>query len=292
MEKTKCNLCGGDKFKTFFKTEGGEKGIAFFPSSDVIGNDLIVECTNCGLAFVNPLPDEKKILEEYANFKDERFASQAEGREITFERNLRDIEKYKKKGKLLDIGTASGSFIYMAKKRGWDVEGIELNKYLIKWAKENYKLNIKQGTLFQHKFSNKFDVITLWDVLEHVADPTKTLKKCYELLKDEGVFVVNYPDYKSRVATLLGKKWPFYLSVHLYYFDKKTIQKILDKSGFKVLKIKPHIQYLELGYIFFRAKRYMPLPCSIALNIIKFLNLENKKVPYWIGQTLVIAKKK
>ena len=292
MDKTKCNLCGGENFKTFFKTEGGEEGVAFFPSSDVIGNDLIVKCVDCGLAFVNPLPNEKKILEEYSNFKDERFASQAEGREITFEKNLKDIGKYKKNGKLLDIGTASGSFLYIAKKRGWDVEGIELNKYLIKWAKKNYKLDIKQGTLFQNKFSHKFDVITLWDVLEHVSNPTETLKKCNELLKEDGIFIVNYPDYKSRVAKFLGKKWPFYLSVHIYYFEQKTIKKLLDKCGFKVLKIKPHIQYLDLGYIFFRAKRYMPLPCSIALALTKFLNLQNKKVPYWIGQTLVIAKKK
>ena len=286
-----CNLCNGNSFETFLQTSGNEKGIAFFPSSDIIGNNNLVKCNDCGLVFVNPLPDEKEVLEEYTNFKDERFASQAEGREITFEKNLKDIEKYKKNGKLLDIGTASGSFIYMAKKRGWDVEGIELNKYLIKWAKENYKLDIKQGTLFQNKFSNKFDVITLWDVLEHVTNPTKTLERCNELLKDDGIFVVNYPDYKSWIAFLLGEKWAFYLSVHLYYFDKETIEKILNKCGFEVLKIKPHIQYLELGYIFLRAKRYMPFLSSILLVTTRFLNLQNKKFPYWLGQTLVVCKK-
>lgn len=291
MGETKCNLCGGSNFKLFLKTSGGEKGTAFFPSSDVIGDDTIVKCANCGLVFVNPLPNETKLLDEYSNFEDERFASQAKGREITFEKNLKDIEKYKKKGKLLDIGTANGSFLYMAKKKGWEVEGVELNKYLIKWAKENYNLNIKQGTIFQNKFSEKFDVITLWDVLEHVSDPTKTLEKCNDLLKDNGIFVVNYPDYNTSISSALGKKWPFYLSVHLYYFNKKTIEKLLNKCGFKVLKIKPHIQYLDLGYIFFRAKRYVGILATIPLTIIKMLNLQDKKMPYWIGQTLVIAKK-
>ncbi|MDO8623505.1 MAG: class I SAM-dependent methyltransferase [archaeon] len=292
MQKSECNLCGNTEFRKLFKTQGNEQGVGFFPSSDVIGNDLIVKCPRCGLVFVNPLPDEKNMIEEYSNFKDERFASQSKGREITFARNLKDIEKFKKRGSLLDVGTANGSFLYTARKNGWDVDGVELNKYLINWAKENYQLNIKQGTIFQNKFQKKFDVVTLWDVLEHVSDPTKTLAKCNELMKDDGILIVNYPDYRSRVATLLGKKWPFYLRVHLYYFDRKTIVKMLDKCGFKVLKIKPHIQYLDLGYIFFRAKRYIGMPASIAISIINFLGLKNKKVPYNIGQTLVIAKKK
>lgn len=292
MEGFKCNLCGHDRPKVLFKTSGDEEGVAFFPSSDIIGNDLLVKCSRCGLVVVHPLPEEQKVLEEYANYEDERFASQAKGREITFNKNLVEIERYKKSGKILDIGTANGPFLYIAKKRGWDVEGVELNKYLIKWAKENYDLDIKQGTIFSNKFKEKFDVVTLWDVLEHVSDPKKVLQKCYSLLKEDGVFVVNYPDYRSYIARALGKKWPFYLSVHLYYFDRKTIKMSLSSAGFKVVKIKPHIQYLDLGYVFFRAKRYVGLPAAIAERIITTLGLYKKKVPYWIGQTLVVARKK
>ncbi|MDP1729075.1 MAG: hypothetical protein Q8L27_02645, partial [archaeon] len=141
MVQSKCNLCGGTEFKTFFKTKGKEEGTKFFASSDVIGNDLLVLCKKCNLVFVEPMPDEKKMIEEYSNFKDERFASQAKGREITFNKNLIEIEKYTKKGRILDIGAANGPFLFMARKRGWEVEGIEPNKYLVNWAKKNYNLD-------------------------------------------------------------------------------------------------------------------------------------------------------
>ncbi len=292
MARTRCNLCGGTDFKLFFKTEGEEKGTKFFPSSDVIGNESLVRCKNCNLVFVNPMPDEKKMIAEYSDFKDDRFASQAKGREITFSKNMTEIEKYAKKGRILDIGSANGSFLFVAKNRGWRVEGVELNKYLIKWAKENYNLDLKQGTIFENSFKNNFNVVTLWDVLEHVSDPSATLKRCHELLDKNGVLVVNYPDYKSIISKILAKKWPFYLSVHLYYFDRQTIAKMLEKNGFKIIKIKPHIQYLDLGYILFRAKKYLGSILSIPQMIVSSMGLNDKKIPYWIGQTLVIARKK
>ncbi|MBT7237867.1 class I SAM-dependent methyltransferase [Candidatus Woesearchaeota archaeon] len=291
MANFSCDLCGSINFKELFRTSENEKGPAFFPSSDVIGNDLIVQCKECKLSTVHPLPDEKKIIEEYSEYVDERFANQAKGREITSNRNLEYIEKFKERGEILDIGTANAPFLHIAKKRGWTVTGIELNKYLIKWAKENYNLDIKQGTIFENTFNKKFDVITLWDVLEHVSSPSKTLEKCNLLLKQDGLFVINYPDYQSWIAKMLGKKWPFYLSVHIYYFDRRTIKKILNKAGFKVIKIRPHIQHLDLGYILFRARRYIGILASIPFSIVKFLKLENKKIPYWIGQTLVVATK-
>ncbi|MFQ5531638.1 MAG: class I SAM-dependent methyltransferase [Candidatus Nanoarchaeia archaeon] len=291
MSELKCNLCGYDKFKTFFKTSGDEEGVSFFPSSDVVGNDTLIKCKRCNLCFVHPILDENEILKEYAEYEDERFASQSKGRLITFGKNLKDIEGFTNPGRILDIGTANASFLYAAKKRGWKVEGVELNKYLIRWAKENYGLDIKQGTIFQHKFKEKFDVVSAWDVLEHVTDPMKYLNKFKELIKEDGFLVINYPDYKSYVSRLLGKKWPFYLSVHLFYFDRNTITKYLNTLGFKILQIKPHVQYLDLGYVFFRARKYVGLPAIIMEKIIKVVGLHKKQVPYWIGQTLIIAKK-
>ncbi|MDP1729067.1 MAG: methyltransferase domain-containing protein, partial [archaeon] len=132
----------------------------------------------------------------------------------------------------------------------------------------------------------------LWDVLEHVSNPTKTLKRCHELLKKDGFLIVNYPDYNSWVSKLLGQKWPFYLSVHLYYFNQQTIAQILNKNGFEIIRIKPHFQSLDLGYILFRAKKYLGSILTPAQVLVRSIGLNNQKIPYWIGQTLVIARKK
>ncbi len=96
------------------------------------------------------------------------------GREITFGRCLDMIERVWKRapGRLLDIGTGGGSFPYIASKRGWKAEGCEPNRWLCEWALENYGLPIRPGTVFDQKYPAKsYDVVTLWDVLEHTPDP-------------------------------------------------------------------------------------------------------------------------
>jgi ubiquinone/menaquinone biosynthesis C-methylase UbiE len=219
--------------------------------------------------------------------------SQAKGREITFEKSMMLIEKYiKTKGKLLDVGTAGGSFLAVAKRNGWQVNGIEPNKWLCKWCKKHYGITIKQGTLEKNLFEkNSFDLVTLWDVLEHVSNPTDTLKRVNKLLKKNGALVVNYPDIDSAIAKLMRRKWFFILTVHLYYFTPKTIKKLLEKCGFKVVFLKKHWQTLSLGYLADRLKPYSRIGHKIATKTIKALRIDKMQIKYWLGQTFVIAKK-
>ena len=81
------------------------------------------------------------------------------------------------------------------------------------------------------------------------------------------------------------------LSVHLYYFTPKTIKKMLNKTGFKTLVTKPHWQNLEIGYLVKRSKAYSNLAHNIGKFFIGLTGTEHMKVWYWVGQTLVIAKK-
>ena len=114
------------------------------------------------------------MLEGYAGGSDEQFVSQAAGREITFNKCLDLIERAWKRapGRLLDIGTGGGSFPYIASKRGWQADGCEPNRWLCEWAFKNYGLAIRPGTVFEQRYpSESYDVVTLWDVLEHTPDP-------------------------------------------------------------------------------------------------------------------------
>lgn len=298
MEYVKCNLCGSSEYEIIHKGLKDEKvdlTKKYASSSNIIGNEQIVKCKNCGLKYVNPRLTEKEIVSGYSEGSDELFISQAKGRELTFKKSLKLIEKYSPKGKVLDIGTAGGSFLKVAKENGWQVEGIEPNKWLCDWAFKNYGIKIKQGILFdkKNKFSdNEFDVITLWDVLEHVTDPKKTLQECNRIMKQNGLLVVNYPDIGSPVSKAMGKRWIFLLSVHLFYFDKKTIKKILNKTGFDVIKIKKHFQRLSLGYLVYRMQAYNKFLYKIGDKIVNLLHMNNLLIPYWLGQTLVLARKR
>ena len=168
--------------------------------------------------------------------------------------------------------------------------GCELNQWLAEWGSKHYNITIHPATLFDMKLNeNSFDVVTLWDVLEHTSDPKAVLTECYRILKPDGLLVVNYPDIGSLVAKLMGRKWVFLLSVHLYYFTIKTMQKILEQTGFEIVKQKKHWQTLEMGYIFSRMKAYISSLANLGSKVVKAIGMQDTQIPYWMGQTLVIA---
>ncbi len=301
MEPVACNICESRRSKTIFKPKYGkirkEQDLIdkFRSSGDETLIDRVVKCKKCGLMYINPRIKPELIFAGYSEGEDLNFVSQAKGRELTFARSLKLIHKFRKgkKGRILDIGTAGGSFLHVARKKGWDVYGCEPNKWLCKWGKEHYGIDIKPGDVFQQNYPDAyFDVVTLWDVLEHTPDPKKALKECRRIMKPGGLLVVNYPDCGSWLARLMGRKWIFYLSVHLYYFTPKTIRKILARSGFKTIKIKPHIQTLGFGYLMWRMKEYSKLLHKLGHGFAKATGTTKMQIPYWLGQTLVIAKRK
>jgi 2-polyprenyl-3-methyl-5-hydroxy-6-metoxy-1,4-benzoquinol methylase len=299
FENIKCNLCGSDDYKIIYPARYGdikpqELVDKFRSSGDELLIDRLVKCRRCGLIYINPRIKQEMVLKSYSEGTDENFISQAKYRENTFFKALKYIEKFthKKKGRVYDIGTAGGSFLAAAKKRGWEVHGSEPNKWLCEWCKKNYGIKIFPGDIFAHHFSSEyFDLVTLWDVLEHVGNPTKNLKEINRILKPNGLLVVNYPDIGSWLSRLMAKKWIFLLSVHLFYFNRRTIKKMLNKEGFKIIKIKPHFQTLSLGYLMFRMKTYSNLLHKIGMPVIKIIGIGNLQIPYWLGQTLVIARK-
>lgn len=298
FKKVDCNLCGQDNYDVIYSARPDlEKDFdlkrKFRSSADEMLIDQLVKCRRCGLIYINPRLKDSEILKGYSDAYDPLFVSQVKAREKTFTDKLKLIEKfYPKKGKILDIGTASASFLYSAKNRGWQVFGCEPSKWMVNWAKENYNIKVDQGDVFKQKYKkNSFDVITLWDVIEHTTDPSKVIEKCSDLLKDDGLFIVNYPDIGSFVSRLMGRKWLFLTSVHLYYFTPKTIRKMLSKKDFDVVLIRPHMQKLQIGYIMFRVSSYSKLLSKIGVKTLKFLKMQDLEIPYWFGQTFIIARK-
>jgi len=298
FEKVVCNLCGSDNYDIIYESTRYKREAfnlyEFRSSGDEILMDQLVKCNNCSLSYVSPRIDSDIMLKGYRESIDKTFVSQTKGREITSEKSMKRIQSIwnKKPGKLLDVGTANGSFLKIAKEIGWEVYGCEPNKWMCKWCKENYDIDLDEGTLIEGKYStNSFNVISLWDVIEHTPDPKRVLEECYRIMHHDGLLVANFPDFGSWIAKLMRGKWVFLLTVHYYYFTKKTLSKLMLNSGFKVLLIKPHFQTLELDYILYRSIKYIGIFAKIFRKVVSLIGLNKLNVPYWVGQSLIIAKK-
>lgn len=298
FEHVPCTLCGADDFDVLLparedRKNGGDPAHTFRASSDELLRDQLVRCQSCGLQYVTPRLRAELILDAYRSGEDAAYVSQVRARERTFAASLKTIERYVgKKGRLLDIGTAAGAFVAAARARGWDAEGCEPNEWLAEWGRRHYGVPVHQGSVFDQQYEpGTFDVITLWDVIEHTPDPRAVLEQCRLLLKPEGLLVVNFPDIGSWVARVMGRRWLFLSSVHLYYFDRSTMGHALAATGFDVRLARPHVQWLELDYILGRGRVLSEKLAGTARRVAGALKLHTAHVPYWFGQTFIVAKR-
>jgi SAM-dependent methyltransferase len=298
LESVQCFLCGADDYDVVYEARYDREKDAdlvqkFRASGDELLIDQLVKCRRCGFQYVNPRLRGELIFSGYTEGDDPNYVSQLQARERTFARSLDEIARAAGgTGRLLDIGTAAGAFVAAARARGWQAEGCEPNKWLAEWGARHYGITIRQGSVFEQDYADgSFDVVTLWDVIEHTLDPREMLERCCRLLKPGGVLVVNYPDIGSWIARALGRRWLFLISVHLYYFDRRTIARMLESTGFRVEAVRPHWQRLELDYILFRGSVLSRALSSASRRVAALAGVGKSQVPYWLGQTFVIARR-
>jgi len=302
-ENVSCPICGEDKF-TVLKESGYPADLSrdrmvevFKSSSDTKLFDQLVSCSDCNLVYLNPRIRSDIIIDSYAGGHDPRFAAQNAMRIRSFRKCFRNwLQRFgittSTDRKALDIGCAAGAFPKAADELGLSVVGVEPSVYLSQWAREEYKLDIRSGTLQEQKFPDReFDVVTLWDVIEHLGDPPEVLNEISKILKDDGYLIINFPAYDSWPRKLMGMRWPFFLSVHLFYFTIESISALLEKSGYFVLEARPYHQTLELSYILERAAHIFPI-LRFPKKMIDLLGLGRIPITYYLGQTLVTARKR
>ena len=258
-------------------------------------------CKNCSLLRTN-LSSRNNSLSINRDVYDKTYVSSylARKRELSrrFRKYLDIVETFKQGGVILDIGCGLGFFVEQANKSRihWTAYGVELNEYLTREANKELKGQVKVGSLSRIPFpSNYFDCITGFDVLEHSTEVNKNLQNIHKALKDDGIVVIQSPNYRSLMRYISGSFWDWWaLPDHVIHFSSETLALALERNGFIVRMIKTYeplsdfignIKQLARKNVFTKALFVICLPALLV----------NRFIAHKIGcggLVLVVAQKK
>ena len=300
MTPTACPICDSLLLTSAFKAKR-EKSNQTEYSMKASGSDSrgrnIYFCKDCTVYFCHPLPNQVDLFTSYDQFNDGEFVSQNIYRYKTFKTQFM---KFINQSNLViskifvtDIGAASGVFLKMVMDSGGTGRGFEANKWLVTQGVENFGVDISQGSIRNFVSTEELlDVVTLWDVLEHLSEPRTDLMYLSSRLKSKSIVLVTLPSTDSKSFKWLGWRWPMHLDVHLFYFNKKSLNSLFQSCGFKLMYESKYPQKLSLGYLLFRVLKIVFSEVDESrINYLTrgFLNLI--PIKYSVGQRVFAFEK-
>jgi len=289
MVEVGCPVCDHEGYRVLHQNTLGHSlpdlGYKFTPSH--IKTYRIVKCINCGHRYCSPLP--KQLFKEYVDVEDIEYLRSEPQRLATAEKVTSVLRKYKKTGRLLDVGCATGDFLRIAR-RYYEAEGIELSKWAAHLAKER-GLTIHESCLADLNSPEQYDVVTLWGVIEHLEDPKSEVQHIFRLMKKGGILCIWTGDVESLTARLLGKKWWYFMGQHIQYFSEATLHSLLDQCGFRKVAMKKYPYVLSMASVANSIGRY-PLASKFFGGIFKSRALSSAKVTFALpGEMFAIYSK-
>ena len=166
------------------------------------------------------------------------------------------VRRLKPTGQLLDVGANFGHFAAVASEV-FDVEGLEPSPVATRWARERLGLELVTGSVhdIRSEFERRFDVVTMWDVLEHLAEPEDALAIARRYLKPDGVLFVSTPDASSLVARVMSRHWHHLdLVQHVALFDRRNLKTLLARQGFRFRAVRSARHRYRMAYIVERTR--------------------------------------
>lgn len=299
LKSINCNLCGADHYEILYKRPKAQAKEDILQDylitqHKIVFPERIVRCLRCGLIYVNPRKAEEEIVDKYRQMVDEDYVREEVGRRLSAKLIIRKLRKYKKgQARLLEIGCGVGFLLDEAKKEGWQTHGVELSKWGVDYAREKLGLDVFCGTLDSVNFSpGNFDAIVLSDTIEHLIDPKEILIKIRPLLGPQGILYINTPNIGSLVSRLLKAKWWGFNQFHLYYFTKRTLEQMLEATGFDVVKWGGYSRTFNLSYWLIRVEGYDKKLFNVLNFLFRGKFIRHKLITINVGDQMeVIARR-
>jgi 2-polyprenyl-3-methyl-5-hydroxy-6-metoxy-1,4-benzoquinol methylase len=199
------------------------------------GEKSILWCADCGFGWQHPLPNSEEIRDYYDVCPTYNIHGVDE-KEASAIKRIRRIDRLMTyRGRLLDIGSGLGYFLKIAQDDGWSVTGLEPQKSAALFCQNNLGINVIMGGIHNHKFDREsFDVVTLWDVWEHVHDPLQFFDQCISLLAPGGLLVLAVPNASGLPARIFKGQWRYVMKTHLNYFTLSYVNRIFADRGLAI----------------------------------------------------------
>ncbi|MEK7750842.1 MAG: class I SAM-dependent methyltransferase [Acidobacteriota bacterium] len=251
-----CPLCDGSRSTLFQRLKLTHEGIE--------KSFELRKCLSCELVFVNPRLSDATLAKLY----DEEFyfstgwpygALASQVAEMIQAMRRRRVERHVRAGSLLDIGSGDGRFVHHMAHHGWQATGIDFSAAAQVFASRNGNGNgngngnrngnggrFLHGSLDDHDFPpGSLDLVTLWQVLEHIGEPRPLLRRCHEMLRSGGLLVASVPNIDGLSSRLAGERW-WGLDVprHLLHYAPRTLRGGLEQAGFRVM----HVNHFSFQY--------------------------------------------
>lgn len=276
-----CRHCGGTRSLVRYEFTEHDK--------------VIRECLTCKLMVLDPMPSEDELhavynegyfenekltqadpsrVYGYVDYISERINKQKGYRGICEELRRLSLSQ-KARPRLLDYGCGLGFFLDAAYEYGFDVEGVEFNRFALEYIRNRYRYTVYGPD--EPLPPEPYDVLTMFDVIEHLREPFAMLDTARDRLAPDGILVVSTMDSTSVTSRLMGKRLEDFrrISEHLFFFDRANLSSILAQHGFDVLKVASIGHSFELRLLASRLRATLPLvgaPMQWFLRVFPFMN--------------------
>lgn len=259
-----CPICNGTTFEPFVQCTDFTTSLEKFS---------IVTCKACHLLITTPRPKSNAIGKYYQS---DRYISHTNSsknitdklykfvRSFTLRWKFNLVNSHKPNGKILDYGCGTGEFLATCKKANWDCYGVEPSAEARQKATELTEISIPYS--LKEVGPLKFDIITLWHVLEHVENLQEKLTELKSKLKEDGIIFIAVPNHESLDSKIYKSFWAGYdVPRHLWHFSQENIKKLLDDHGLKLMKTIPMKQ--DSFYVSLLSEKYIHPKSNFLLNL-------------------------
>jgi 2-polyprenyl-3-methyl-5-hydroxy-6-metoxy-1,4-benzoquinol methylase len=284
-ESVPCALCGGSELQPLFDKAGYR----------------LVRCGGCELVQVANPPDEQELARIYsfdAGYHQSVHSERLDRLHLGEARkHHRFVAEELSGGRLLDVGCSVGAYLRVAREQGWQVVGLEFSRDTSEIARRKHGLEVVTGSLGDHPFPpESFDLITLWDVIEHLRDPVEALERAHALLRPGGMVAMSTPNIDglfpkaSYPLARLIRYWPHPEPPHhLFQFSKQTVERLLERSGFELSRLED--RRIRLSYSFTGLRGHLRRPYRLPYTAL-FAPVAMAGPWVGMGDTMLLTAKK